>query len=101
LLNFSNLVNLEPQEIIFRTTHDRGYIDLFCGITFPECIHTLFYWFGLAGLKVLTLSRRSLKELDQKYDESSKPYFMGVWLLLVVLIYCGIRFSQENLLSNL
>ncbi len=35
---------------------------------------------GLFGLKVIALSGKPIDELKEKYDDSSKPYFLGFGL---------------------
>jgi len=40
------------------------------------------YRFGIIGLKIVTLSGKSIEELDKEYKDSSKPYFMSFFVIV-------------------
>ena len=52
----------------------------FIQILFEGVILKIFksiYWLGVAVLKLITFSPKSIKELKEKHKDSSKPYFIG------------------------
>lgn len=40
-------------------------------------------WLGLVVLKCLTLSSASIKTLEEQYQDSSKPWFLGFGLMMI------------------
>jgi len=43
------------------------------------------HWIGLWMLKLLTASSDSIKELGEKYKDSSTPYFLGFGILIGII----------------
>ena len=40
---------------------------------------------GLLALKVITLSDKPIVELKEKYEDSSKPYFLGFGIIIGII----------------
>lgn len=63
---------------------------IFVEIIFQGIILRIFRGIKLSGLlllKLITLSDRPIKELREKYKDSSKPYFLGFGLTIGIIYF--------------
>lgn len=60
----------------------------FIEILFEGVILKMFksvYWLGVVILKLVTFRSKPIKELKEKYKDSSKPYFIGFGIVLGII----------------